>query len=154
MPTDPAPTPEDMARDLAWDLELVGRGERNEYSDQGPNAAPWCWRDTVLRDVWIGWPAAIRRALAAERDRDRLAAEVERLREEDANLRGRLAASMERELELRAALAASRPLEHVCDGGFTMTGAMLLGWAWPGCSAGCPGCESERLRVAAGKGEG
>lgn len=62
-----SPTPEDLARNLTTDLDSLTR-------------EPWGSRICVCVYAQRGWPAAIRRALAAEAEVAELRAEVERLR--------------------------------------------------------------------------
>ena len=52
----PAPTPEDLQRDLSLDYALCLNAE----------AKPWEWATTYLTTAISGWPATIRRAVAAE----------------------------------------------------------------------------------------
>lgn len=65
MTEDFKPTPEDLARDLAADLWHAGSGNR--------------YISAVLDRYCKSWPAAIRRALAAEAEVARLTAEVTKL---------------------------------------------------------------------------
>ena len=76
------PTKEDMARSLEADLRFVEQIRRHQGSDRSDlDAEFWAIGDAA-------WPAAIRRALAAE-------AEVERLRKQVEGHAERIAAQSE-----------------------------------------------------------
>lgn len=102
--SDQRPTEADLRRDLDSDLELVKRGDRNEYTDCSPQPA-LCWRELARRDMWDGWPAAIRRALAAEAEVARLRNELATTDEDNRILRDKLQSAAEKIATMSAHLS-------------------------------------------------
>jgi hypothetical protein len=61
MPPADAPSPADFARDLAADLSLCADAARTDWRNEAGLATAAMWGASLA-----GWPAAVRRALAAE----------------------------------------------------------------------------------------